>query len=219
MYARPTDRVDDRGIALEILDAAAFVHLVSVGSSGFDVTGLPMIFDEATDRLFGHVARANRHWRELDEKPVVVIAVASDAYISPSWYRSKLDDGGRVVPTWNYEAVHVHGEARIHDDPDWTSAMVEALTDKHESRRTDGADRWAVSDAPHEFVEQQLRAIVGVSVSIDRIEAKQKLGANRSVLDQAGVVEGLTGTAGSPSRMIDAMTSALGTEPASGGPA
>jgi transcriptional regulator len=209
MYARPTDRVENRTTALEILQAASFVHLVSNGASGFEATSLPMIVDLESDRLIGHLARANHHWRALDEQPVVVIAVASQSYVSPSWYPSKHTDGGRVVPTWNYEAVHVHGVARLHHDPEWLTAVVDRLTEMHESRRTDGSGRWAVSDAPAAFIARQLEAIVGLSVSIDRVDAKQKLSANRSEADRAGVVEGLSATLGSPTRMIETMARAL----------
>jgi transcriptional regulator len=213
MYARPTDRVDSRTIALEILEAASFVHLVSMGATGFEVTSLPMIVHRDSGRLAGHLARANAHWRTLDGSPVVVIAVASESYVSPGWYPSKQTSGGRVVPTWNYESVHVHGIAQLHHDAKWLADMVGELTDLHESRRTDGSDRWAVSDAPADFIDQQLRAIVGLSVSIERIEAKQKLSANRSDADRAGVVEGLCDTLGAPRRMIETMSRSLETAP------
>ena len=213
MYARPTDRVESRAAALEMLGAAPFVHLVSMGESGFQATSLPMLVDRASGRLFGHLARANAHWRALDAQPVVVIAVASQSYVSPSWYPSKATNGGRVVPTWNYEAVHVHGVARVHLDRVWLRAVVDRLTDLHESRRTDATDRWATSDAPAEFIDQQLGAIVGLSVSIDRIDAKQKLSANRSRADRAGVVQGLSRTSGAPTRMIETMSQSIEVDP------
>ncbi len=103
----------------------------------------------------------------------------------------------------------MHGVARLHHDPKWLTAVVHRLTEFHESRRTDGSDRWAVSDAPADFIAQQLKAIVGLSVSIDRVDAKQKLSANRSEPDRAGVIEGLSATLGSPTRMIQAMAHAL----------
>ena len=206
VYARPTDRVDDRAAALEILAAAPFVHLVSTGPEGFDATSLPMLLDEPSGCLIGHVARANRHWRALDGRGALVIAIASESYVSPSWYPSKQANGGKVVPTWNYEAVHVHGVAQVHDDIEWLDALVRRLTGEHESRRTDPGDRWAVGDAPASFVAQQLKAIVGISVSVDRIEAKQKLSANRDEADRAGVVRGLSATDGAPARMTRLMS-------------
>ncbi|MEM1335870.1 MAG: FMN-binding negative transcriptional regulator, partial [Actinomycetota bacterium] len=188
------------------------VHLVSSGSNGFQVTSLPMVVDRESGRLAGHLARANTHWRQLDGKTVVAIAVASEAYVSPSWYRTKSESGGRVVPTWNYEAVHVHGVAQLHQDTEWLSDLVRRTTDVHESRRSDGSDRWRVDDAPDDFIDRQLAAIVGVSVSLDRIDAKQKMSANRSVADRAGVIAGLSATEGSSPRMIDVMSNALDAE-------
>lgn len=212
MYARPTDRVESPTLALEILEAASFVHLVSMGSDGFVVTSLPMMVDRDTGLLKGHLARANPHWKTLDNTSVVVIAVASQNYVSPGWYPSKQTSEGRVVPTWNYESVHVHGVARLHHDADWLATMVNQLTDLHESKRTDGSERWAVSDAPTDFIEQQLNAIVGVSVSIDRIEAKQKLSANRPQSDRSGVIKGLSQTLPTPTRMVEMMFRSLETQ-------
>ncbi|MEM9513265.1 MAG: FMN-binding negative transcriptional regulator [Actinomycetota bacterium] len=209
MYARQSDRVEDDRAALDVLDHAALAHLVSNSSSGFEVSSLPIIVDRAAGQLVGHLARANAHWKRLDGQPVVLIAVASNSYVSPSWYASKAATGGRVVPTWNYEAVHVHGVARTHDDPAWISDVVDRLTEHHEAQRTDGGERWATSDAPAAFLARQVRAIIGVSVAIERIDAKRKLSANRSADDRAGVVRGLSATSGAPQRMIDAMTAAL----------
>lgn len=212
MYARPTDRVNDEDVAVEMLRAARFVHLVSSGAEGFQVSSLPMVVDRGAGCLVGHFARANPHWRDLDGSQVVAIAVASESYVSPSWYPTKHGDGGRVVPTWNYEAVHVHGVAHVHEGKEWLSNVVGQLTDVHESRRTDGPEPWHVTDAPADFIDRQLAAIVGVSVSLDRIKAKQKLSANRSVADQAGVVAGLLATEGSPKRMIEIMSRSLDPE-------
>jgi transcriptional regulator len=116
-----------------------------------------------------------------------------DAYVSPSWYPSKAEHG-RVVPTWNYVQVHVHGRLVVHDDPGWVRDQVTRLTREHEAR----FDRpWSVDDAPAPFVAGQLRAIVGVELRISRIEAKAKLTQNRSAADAEGVVAGLT-EAGQP---------------------
>lgn len=143
----------------------------------------------------------------------MIIAMASESYVSPSWYRSKHESGGRVVPTWNYEAVHVHGVAQLHQDTEWLSDLVRRMTDVHESRRSDGSDRWEVDDAPDDFIDRHLAAIVGVSVSLDRIDAKQKMSANRSVADRAEVIAGLSATEGSSLRLIDIMSGALDSEP------
>ncbi len=169
----------------------SLVHLVSSGAEGFQVTSLPMVVDREVRCLAGHFARASSHWRGLRGSPVIVIAVASESYITPSWYPSNEEAGGSVVPTWNYEAVHVHGVAHLHEDKEWLISLVRQLSEVHESRRTDPAGPWYVDNTPASFVEQQLAGIVGVSVLLDRVEAKQKLSANRSTADQTGVVAGL----------------------------
>jgi transcriptional regulator len=110
----------------------------------------------------------------------------ADGYVSPSWYPSKAEHG-KVVPTWNYELVHVHGTVRVHDDPAWVRLLVTDLTDRHESARYAPPDGWQVTDAPPDFIDAQLRAIVGVEVEISSIEAKRKLSQNRPDGDRTGV--------------------------------
>jgi transcriptional regulator len=110
----------------------------------------------------------------------------SDAYISPGWYPSKADDP-RVVPTWNYEVVHLHGRLSTHDD-EWTEQLVRDLTDHHESSMT---TPWSVDDAPPEHIAKLLKAIVGISLDVTAIEAKRKLSQNKSPDDLAGAADGL----------------------------
>ncbi len=121
----------------------------------------------------------------------LVIVTGPDAYVSPTWYPSK-DEHGRVVPTWNYTAVHLTGTARVHLDAPWLRNAVTELTDVHESGRR---PRWSVGDAPDDFVDAQLRAIVGIEVAVDRVDAKAKLSQNRSEADRLGVIDGLRGEA------------------------
>jgi len=157
---------------------------------GLAATFLPFVHEPAEDgqgSLHGHVARANPHWREQVAGDALVILRGPDGYVSPSWYATKRAHG-RVVPTWDYVAVHVHGRLVVHDDVDHVRWVVGRLTDEHEEGRP---EPWAVEDAPAEFVDRLLRAVVGIEVRIDRIEAKAKLSQNRSVDDVAGVVAGL----------------------------
>ncbi len=206
MYARPTDRVADGVAALNLLAEVSFAHLVSVDRHDLKATSIPFLVDGDAGLVVGHLARANDHWQSLDGANALLIATPSDGYVSPSWYPSKPESGGKVVPTWNYEAIHVHGRTRVHEDPEWLLDVVTRLTDHHEASRTDGGEPWAISDAPPEFIQAQLRAIIGVSLTIDRIEAKQKLSGNRPVEDQAGVLEGLERTAQVSPRLLKAMT-------------
>jgi transcriptional regulator len=139
-------------------------------------------------RLLGHIAIANDQWKTARSgAQALAIVRGPQAYISPSWYESKARHG-RVVPTWNYEAVHLTGTIAFHQDPEWLRAFVTRLTRLHEGDRE---HPWAVTDAPPEYIDGQLRAIVGVELTITAIEAKQKLSQNRSELDREGVVAGL----------------------------
>jgi transcriptional regulator len=192
---------DDVRTLLRDLDA---VDLVTVTPDGLTSTFLPMLFEPATGEhgaLLGHVARNNPHWQHAGAQSLV-IARGPDAYVSPNWYASKAEHG-RVVPTWNYLSVQLHGRLVVHDDVSWLRDLVTRLTDRHEA----GSSRpWAVGDAPETFVAGQLRAIVGVELVITRVEGKAKLSQNRSGADQAGVIAGLTERGGSDAQVAAAMT-------------
>jgi transcriptional regulator len=131
---------------------------------------------------------------------VLLIITGPEAYISPSWYPAKSEHG-KVVPTWNYTAVHLTGTVRVHEDPQWLRAAVTELTDVHEHARV---NRWSVSDAPETYVEGQLRGIVGLEVHVTQVEGKAKLSQNRSDADQQGVIDGLTGAVDAGSHAIAA---------------
>ncbi len=135
----------------------------------------------------GHVARANPHWSMSAEGEALVIFQGANAYVSPNLYPSKAEHG-RVVPTWNYEAVHVYGQAVWRDDPAWLRWAVSSLTDRFEAGQ---AQPWSIHDAPDDHVERQLRGIVGIELKISRIEAKRKLSQNRSDADRNAVQVGL----------------------------
>jgi transcriptional regulator len=178
-----------------LLRSAPLVDLVTSTPDGLIATPLPLLLDPSVGEhgaLHGHVARNNPHWAAgLVESgaPSIAILRGPDAYISPSWYPAKAEHG-RVVPTWNYLTVQVHGQLLAHDDPEWTEALVRRLTEHFESPRT---SPWSVDDAPAAYVRGQVRAIVGIELLITSIDAKYKLSQNRSEADQAGVVSGLRG--------------------------
>lgn len=137
--------------------------------------------------LVGHVARANPLWREADGGAVLAVFQGPQAYISPSWYASKAATG-QVVPTWNYTVAQAHGRLRAIDDAVWVRALVESLTHQHEGHR---AAPWHVSDAPADYIEKMLRAIVGIEIAVHRLEGKWKHSQNRGAADRAGVASGL----------------------------
>jgi transcriptional regulator len=138
--------------------------------------------------LVGHVARANAVWRSpATELRSVVSFAGPQAYVTPSWYPSK-GEHGKVVPTWNYAVVHVRGLPSFIHDRDWLLAHVVSLTNTHEAAEP---TPWAVADAPAEYMERMLGAIVGVEIPIERLLGKWKASQNRPEADRAGVVSGL----------------------------
>jgi transcriptional regulator len=132
------------------------------------------------------VARANPLWREAGNQ-VMVLFQGPSAYITPELYEEKSVNG-KVVPTWNYAVVHAHGPLRVIDERDWVRAMVERLTNRHEQAR---ANPWAVSDAPADYIDAMLKAIVGIEIPLERLEGKWKVSQNRSEQHQARMAAGL----------------------------
>lgn len=177
---------------LDFIESRAFGALVTASpSSGLFATHLPLVLDRARGALGvleGHVARGNPHHQlALAEGDALVIFQGADAYVTPSWYAAKSEHG-RVVPTWNYVAVHAYGALRFIDDAGFLTRHLDALTARHESRRE---RPWSVADAPAEYIEQLRRGIVGVELAITRLEGKWKMSQNRSDADIDGVVRGL----------------------------
>lgn len=187
MY-RPAANVVDEATGWEILAANPVGHLVTSVDGSLDAAFVPFLVDATDRRALAHVARANPLWRSADGATALLIVTGADAYVSPSYYATKRETG-RVVPTWNYTAVHAHGTLRVHHDTGWLREQVDRLTDRHEQPRD---EPWATTDAPADYVERNLRAIVGIELVVDRLEAKRKLSQNRSADDFAGVVAGLT---------------------------
>jgi transcriptional regulator len=161
------------------------------GDSGLVANHIPFLIDSQQGEfgtLVGHVARANPIWRSLAAgNESLVIFQGPDAYVSPSWYASKMEHG-KVVPTWNYAAVHAHGSARAFDEHASLMSLVERLSAKHESGR---ADPWKVSDAPADYIARRLEAIVGIEIPIRRIEGKWKVSQKELPPDRRGIAAGL----------------------------
>lgn len=164
---------------------------VCLDGGGLVANHIPFVLDRAQSsggRLIGHVSRANPVWRHLKEGiPSVVMFLGLQAYITPAWYPGKKEHG-KVVPTWNYVAVHAHGVARAIEDHDWKLNMLHRLTDAQESSRP---IPWKVTDAPREYVHKKLRAIVGIEISIERLEGRLKVSQDEELSDRHGTAEGL----------------------------
>jgi transcriptional regulator len=191
MYTPAAFRQDDLATLHLQMRATRLPTLVSHGTQGLLASHLPLLLEAGEGpygTLYGHFARANPQWRDLAEgSPALVIFQGAEAYISPSWYAAKAEHG-KVVPTWNYISVQAHGRAEVFDDAERLLQLVSRLSALHEAERP---QPWAVSDAPREYIDSMLRAIVGFALTIERLDGKWKLGQNRSQADQAGVREGL----------------------------
>ena len=159
--------------------------------------------ESAHGRLLGHLALANPQWRSVGSQTVALAIVhGPQAYLSPSWYPSTARHG-KMVPTWNYVSVHITGRLTVHRDPEWIRDVVSRLTARHEAGRP---SPWRVSDAPGDFIDGQLRAIVGVELTIATVEAKEKLSQNRNAEDRAGALDGLRHEPGAgPAAIADLM--------------
>ncbi|MGL4318968.1 MAG: FMN-binding negative transcriptional regulator [Pseudomonas sp.] len=196
MYLPSAFRQDDLAELHRQIAASRLATVVSQGADGLQASHLPLLLvpDEGEfGTLYGHFARANPQWRELAGGETLVIFNGPDAYVSPSWYPAKAEHG-KVVPTWNYIAVHAYGQAEVFDDAERLLQLVSRLSDQHEAGR---AQPWAVSEAPRDYLDSMLRAIVGFALPIQRLQGKWKLGQNRSSADQHGVQTGLNASADS----------------------
>ncbi|AYN13408.1 FMN-binding negative transcriptional regulator [Pseudomonas putida] len=166
--------------------------LVSQGEQGLLATHLPVLVDTAEGdfgTVYAHLARANRQWQDLQHGgEALLVFPGADAYVSPGYYPSKAENP-KVVPTWNYLAVHAYGTAEVIHEAEPLLAIVSRLTDRHEQGRS---EPWKVTDAPADYIEGMLRAIVGIRLPIARLQGARKLSQNRSGQDIAGVREGLS---------------------------
>lgn len=169
----------------KLIRAHPLATLITGGTGGLIANLVPFILADrgAKGTLRAHIAKANDQVEALKSgAETLVVFQGPEAYITPSWYASKKEHG-RVVPTWNYAVVQVRGTPRVVDDPDWLKTQIGSLTSAQESQRS---EPWKVSDAPESFIESQIRAIIGVEISILTIEGKWKVSQNRSAADRQG---------------------------------
>ena len=194
MYIPHFNALDDQAEIRRMVESIGAAEIVTVGPDNNPLaTLLPILWSGDGATVIAHVARANDHWKHIEpESRFLAIVTGPQAYISPTWYASKAEHG-RVVPTWNYTAVHLTGTITVHDDLEWVRHAVTELTERHEHARP---SPWAVTDAPSTYVDANLKAIVGLRMSVERVEAKAKLSQNRSAADRAGVISGLRAEGG-----------------------
>lgn len=196
MYTPEKFKVEDVGTMHAMMRAFPFALLVTQGSDGIVATHLPTVLkvDEASPlgRIECHLARPNTQWRTFDANAeALLVFQGADAYIRPGWYPSKAEHG-KAVPTWNYQAVHAYGRLAVHSDKAWLLAHAGELSRQQEAPF---AQAWSVRDAPESYIDVMLRGIVGLSLTVARLEGKAKMSQNREARDRAGVVEGLNARA------------------------
>jgi len=187
MWTPPAFVVDDPDTIAAMIDGSRLGVLVTHGPDGIEATHLPFLFDREPMRLIGHVARANPHRALAGDGEALVILSGPEAYISPDWYPSKAADG-RQVPTWNYEAVHLYGALDWFDDRDGLLDVVDRLSARFEAGRP---RPWTTAEAPADYIEKLLKGIVGVTLTVTRVQAKRKMSQNKPEAERLGVIEGL----------------------------
>jgi transcriptional regulator len=201
LYEPPLHRNENLPELHALIKERVFGLLISNGAEGLLANSVPFVLDTAASKLGTlkvHLARANPQWRDLQDRPdVLVVFQGHDHYITPSWYATKRETG-KVVPTWNYTMVQAKGRAKVTDDS-WLSQQIQELTQTLEHRRE---QPWAVGDAPADFIAMQRRAIVGVEIEILDIRGKWKTSQNRNAADRAGVVAGLEAMGDEDSRAM-----------------
>jgi transcriptional regulator len=209
MYIPASNAESRPDVLFDFIDAHPLGALItSTPADGLFATHLPLLVHRTKGErgtLAGHIARANPHHRHVraaaGSTDALVIFTGPDAYVTPAWYATKQETG-RVVPTWNYIAVHVYGTIRLIEDPAELRPHLEALTARHEGARS---TPWSIADAPADYIASQLKAIVGIEVAITRVEGRWKMSQNRSTADIDGVIRGLGASADDAERAVGAI--------------
>lgn len=175
----------------QLVRAHPFGALVTLAASGLEANHVPFLLQADPPpygTLHAHIARANPLWHDFArDVQALVIFQGPQTFVSPSWYPSKKETT-KVVPTWNYAVVHARGHIRVIEDPAWLRAHVEGLTNRHEAERP---APWKVTDAPVDYIEKMIAAIVGLEIPVSQLVGKWKVSQNRLPRDREGVIEGL----------------------------
>jgi transcriptional regulator len=192
MYIPEPFAVHDPAEIDRLLSEHPFATLVTHDAEGLLATHMPFLYDAERQVLAGHMARANPHRSRSGGGEALAVFQGVNAYVSPNWYPTKAESGGRAVPTWDYEAVHVYGRVQWQEDQDWVRTHLSALAERFERGMP---EPWMLSDAPQDYVQRLFRGLVGLELTIERVEAKRKLSQNRPQADRLGVIAGLSASA------------------------
>ncbi|MBU6951689.1 FMN-binding negative transcriptional regulator [Hahella sp. HN01] len=194
MYMPASFKVEDRSAMLDFIDRWSFGVLMTLKAGVLEVNQVPFILDRQNNRLYGHLARQNDQWKELDGADETrVLFQGPHAYVSPDWYEST-----GMVPTWNFMSVEARGRSELLP-PERLPWLLEQLSDKHEAAF---ANPWKMNKVPPARLEAMMKAIVGFSVDIETLNGKFKLSQNRNPQDRAGVIAGLSTQPDENSRVI-----------------
>lgn len=178
----------------EVLDALMREHplatLVTLSARGVEANPVPLLWHPERRELHGHLARANRLWQEHPpESDVVAVFNGAQAYISPNCYPSKREHG-KAVPTWNYLTVQARGRLRVMDDASWKRNFLDQLTGVHEASEP---QPWRIDEAPADYIENMLKAVVGIVIEVSELTGKWKASQNQPEANRAGVIDALRG--------------------------
>ena len=213
MYC-PAHFAEDRVEILQaLMRAHPFVTLASRADGELVADHLPLQLSPDGRRLLGHVARANPLWKMAAGQEVLAVFQGPQAYVSPAWYATKREHG-RAVPTWNYVVVHAHGRLAAIEDPKRLRAMLDELVDHHEA---EFAEPWCVGDAPSDYIDKMLAAIVGIEITITTLAGKWKVSQNQPAANRAGIIVGLRQRGTDVGDAMAALVAAVPGEPSRNG--
>ncbi len=205
MYIRKHHQLTDRDAIFSLIETHALGAWVCQVDGVLEANHIPFFLDRnrgASGSLIGHVSRANPVWRAIGAGlPSVVLFQGPQSYITPGWYPGKAAHG-KVVPTWNYVVAHVHGVARVRQERDWLLGMLQQLAQVHESGQP---KPWRVDDAPVDYIDKMLTAIVGIEIPIDRLVGKCKASQDEDMADRLGTVAGLAQCPGDNAQAMAAL--------------
>jgi transcriptional regulator len=190
MYIPRANQEERIPVLHKLMEEQPFASLITMGSSGLFASHIPMVLEQngAKGQLRGHISRANTQWRDYSPS-VEALAIFSGPqhYITPNWYPEK-EETGKVVPTWNYVVVHAYGHLKVIEDAEWLMTHLASLTNIHEA---ESPVPWKIGDAPPAYIASIAKGIVGLEMTIERLEGKWKVSQNRSEQDRNGVAKGL----------------------------
>ena len=190
MYIPRANQEDRIPVLHKLMEDQPFASLITMGSSGLFASHIPMVLEQngTLGQLRGHISRANTQWRDYTPS-VEALAIFSGPqhYITPNWYQEKQETG-KVVPTWNYVVVHAYGYLKVIEDGEWLMAHLANLTNIHEA---ESPVPWKIGDAPADYIAALAKGIVGLEMTVERLEGKWKVSQNRSERDRSGVAMGL----------------------------